>query len=105
MFRFNIPRKFTGEGRILKVFTRKSFFYTAIGTGIGFLILKFFTYLDWPIIGLVLGGLCIIPFYLFGRFTYSKDLRENAGEDLDTVIFRKLRKRLNRVIYVTDWEE
>ncbi len=105
MFRFNIPRKFTGENRILVIFTRKSFVYTAVGTAIAIGIIKVLTAFNHPALGLIFGGLIIVPFYAFGSFKFSKDLRENAGEDLDTVVFRRLRKKFNKKIYVSNWEE
>lgn len=102
MGRYNIPKKFTEENRILIIFTKKSFVYTAIGSAIGIFFLSVFNKLGHPIIGLLSCFLMIVPFFLFGKYKYPNDSRYNGGEDLDRVVFRKLKKKFNKKIYVSD---
>ncbi|MGE4283056.1 MAG: hypothetical protein AB7G87_04975 [Clostridia bacterium] len=102
MGRYNIPRPFKGETRYFYFLTKKALIYTSIGSGIGLLFLKLLMDAGHPITGIVVLAVFVIPSYIFGSISFPKDSEYNGGEDLDKVFFRKLKKMLNKYIYVTD---
>lgn len=101
MSRYMIPKKFTGENRYFKIFTKKSMIYTGIGSSIGLFFFYIFLELEHPLIAILALFVWAMPFYIFGTQVYSKDNPYNGGEDMDVVWYRRLKKWRNKVIYVT----
>lgn len=105
MARYTIPRKFKGENRIFIIFTQKSFVYTIIGSALGFGILKLFMMFGHEFVGLIIGFLIALPFYLFGSHVNSKDIPYNGGEDADKVFIRRFRNKFTDMLYISNYDE
>ena len=111
-----IPRDYKGEGRILYIFTTKSFIYSVIGAGLGWLI---HIILKEILKGLVKDTtillICMGIFALIGYGIASIRIPENSsvrvlkkvgGEKLDQVIIKYIKfKRKKNKIYVYTKEE
>ena len=108
---YNIPRNYKGEDKILFIFSRKAFLYTAISGGIGIAFYYLFKFLKIKYIGPIL--LIIFAFIGFAigtfkipdtqRFEFTRKL---GGESIDDVILRYIKfKQKNNRIYVYKEEE
>lgn len=101
---YNLPRNVKGEGRILFVFTGKSFIYTVVSGGIGVLFYFILSSLGLTMIGLI----SVVCFALLGfligtlkmpnleKFEFT---RKTGGENIDDVILRaiKFKQKKNRI--------
>lgn len=108
---YNIPRNVKGESRILMVFSVKGLIYTAIGAGIGLLF-----YFLLSMFNLTYVGFAFILFFgligfIIGTFkvpetTAFKFTQKVGGENIDNVILRAIKFKLNKnKIYVYGIEE
>ncbi len=102
---YTVPRNVKGESRILYIFSMKSFFTTAVGAGVGFLISMIFTIIGLASISLIvvivfagLGfavGTVIIP-----DVPFIGSLRKAGGEKLGDILIRTITFSKKRKIYV-----
>lgn len=106
-----IPRNVKGEGRILMVFSVKGLIYTAVGAGIGlifYLLLRSFglNYLGFALI-LIFGAIGFaIGTFKVPQTTAFGFTQKVGGENLDDVIRRAIKFRLNKnKIYVYEIKE
>lgn len=106
-YSYVIPRNTKGEGRILMIFTRKSFLWTIISASIGLVTI----YPICAILGASLIGLVgILIFGLIGfaigalKMPNSQNfeiLRKTGGEDIDEILLRLLKfKKRGKKIYL-----
>ena len=108
---YNIPRNYKGEDKILFIFSRKSFLYTAIGGFVGI----FFYYIFRMVNLNSIGWFFIILFALIGFVVGTFKIPDNSnlsisqkvgGEAIDDVIKRWIMfKRKNKRIYVYKGED
>ena len=103
---YELPRNVKGEGRILFIFSTKSFIY-AIGLPFYFL----FSALNIAIVGIVIVAIfALIGFMIgtfkmpeLGKFEFAK---KTGGENLDDIIKRAIKfKTKGKKIYVYKEEE
>ena len=103
---YNIPRNVKGEGRILFVFSIKSFIYTAIAGGAGFIFAAIFFAMGLQVVGLIIVGMFALIGFIIGAFKIPEGSamaisRKVGGENIDEVIKRAfLFKRNGKKIYV-----
>lgn len=108
---YNIPRNYKGEDKILFIFSRKAFLYTAIGAFIG-IVINFII----GMFGVKNAGLPVIIVFGFigfiiGTFkipdtTRFEFTRKVGGEGIDDIIVRYIKfKKKNKRIYVYKEEE
>lgn len=113
-YSYVIPRDTKGEGRILMIFTKKSFLWTAICASVGLITI----YPICAIFGASLIGLVgVLVFGLIGfaigalKMPNSQNfeiLRKTGGENIDEIILRllKFKKRGRRIyLYYTGGKE
>ena len=113
-YSYVIPRDTKGEGRILMIFTKKSFLWTAICASVGLVTI----YPICAIFGASLIGLVgVLVFGLIGfaigalKMPNSQNfeiLRKTGGENIDEIILRllKFKKRGKRIyLYYTGGKE
>ena len=113
-YSYVIPRDTKGEGRILMIFTKKSFLWTAICASVGLITI----YPICAIFGASLIGLVgVLVFGLIGfaigalKMPNSQNfeiLRKTGGENIDEIILRllKFKKRGKRIyLYYTGGKE
>ncbi len=103
---YNLPRNVKGEGRILFIFSGKSFLYSIIGGGVGLLFYLLFSALNLYMVGIAFVIVFAIIGFIIGTFkmpeiTKFEFTRKTGGENIDDVIKRALKFRKNgRKIYV-----
>ena len=103
---YNLPRNVKGEGRILFIFSGKSFLYSIIGGGVGLLFYLLFSALNLYMVGIGFVIVFAIIGFIIGTFkmpeiTKFEFTRKTGGENIDDVIKRALKFRKNgRKIYV-----
>ena len=103
---YTLPRNVKGEGRILFIFTGKSFLYSIIGGGVGLLFYLLFSALNLYMVGIAFVIVFAIIGFIIGTFkmpeiTKFEFTRKTGGENIDDVIKRALKFRKNgRKIYV-----
>ena len=106
-YSYVIPRDTKGEGRILMIFTKKSFLWTIGGAGAGLvLIYPICSILGVPLIGMI--GALILGLIGFGigalKMPNSNNfeiLRKTGGEDIDEILIRLIKfKRKGKKIYL-----
>ena len=103
---YNLPRNVKGEGRILFIFSGKSFLYSIIGGGVGLLFYLLFSALNLYMVGIAFVIVFAIIGFIIGTFkmpeiTKFEFARKTGGENIDDVIKRALKFRKNgRKIYV-----
>ena len=108
---YNIPRNYKGEGKILFIFSTKSFLYTGAGLIIGIIFYFLFSALALKTVGLViliaLAGLgFVIGTFKIPDNSNFKFTQKTGGEAIDQVIIRWIKfKRNKRKIYVYKEEE
>ncbi|MBP3830934.1 MAG: PrgI family protein [Clostridia bacterium] len=108
---YNIPRDYKGESKILFIFSKKSFIYTAVGGFIGVILFYLFNLLKLTAVGVI----CVIIFAVLGfaigtfkipdvsTFEFTKNV---GGEAIDDVIKRWIKfKRNSNRIYVYKEED
>lgn len=98
---YNIPRNVKGEGRILYIFSYKALMYTGIGVLIGVAFNFILSLFGLNIIGYILIG--VLGFIGFGIGTFKmpnlpflKSARLAAGEQIDEVIKRAIKFKMNK---------
>ncbi len=107
---YYIPRNYRGESRILYIFTVKSLITTAGGATIGALFLAIFSAMQLKIVGIVLMALFAFLGYAVGAlkiptivaFPITKKI---GGEPIGEIIFRYIKFKKNRKMYVYTKEE
>ena len=103
---YNLPRNVKGEGRILFIFSGKSFLYSIIGGGVGLLFYLLFSALNLYMVGIAFVIVFAIIGFIIGTFKMPEIskfefTRKTGGENIDDVIKRALKFRKNgRKIYV-----
>lgn len=106
-----IPRNVKGESRILMVFSVKALICTSIGGGIGLLfyfLLNMFGLTYWGYGAVILFGFIgfIIGTFKIPETTAFKFTQKVGGENIDDVIMRAIKFKLNkRKIYLYGIEE
>lgn len=106
-YSYMIPRDTKGEGRILMIFSKKSFLSTVIFAGIGLVTV----YLICAILGIPLIGLIGVLFFgligfIIGSFKMPNSqnfeiLRKTGGEDIDEILKRLWNfKRKGKKLYL-----
>lgn len=107
---YNIPRNVKGEGRILYVFSYKAIMYMGIGILVGLIFYSLFSLLGLDVLGYIAIGL--FAFVGFGiatlkvpNVTFLKGARLAAGEQIDEVIKRAIKFKMNKnkyYVYLTN---
>ena len=82
---YNLPRNVKGEGRILFIFSGKSFLYSIIGGGVGLLFYLLFSALNLYMVGIAFVIVFAIIGFIIGTFkmpeiTKFEFTRRNRGE-------------------------
>ena len=90
---YNLPRNVKGEGRILFVFTGKSFIYAIVGGGIGLLFYWIFSLVGLNIVGISITVLLALVGFAIGTFKMPEIsgvgfTKKVGGENLDDIIKR-----------------
>ena len=65
---YNLPRNVKGEGRILFVFTGKSFIYAIVGGGVGLIFYGIFSLAGLKFVGIVITVLFALIGFAIGTF-------------------------------------
>ena len=108
---YELPRNVKGEGRILFIFSTKSFIYTIALGAIGLPFYFLFSELNIAIVGIVIVAIfALIGFMIgtfkmpeLGKFEFAK---KTGGENLDDIIKRAIKfKTKGKKIYVYKEEE
>jgi len=107
---YYIPRNYRGESRILYIFTVKSLITTAVGATIGALFFMIFSMMNLKIVGIVLMAFFAFLGYAVGAlkiptivaFPITKKI---GGEPIGEIIFRYMKFKKNRKMYVYTKEE
>ncbi len=92
---YNLPRNVKGEGRILFVFTGKSFIYAIVGGGIGLLFYGIFSLVGLNIVGIAITVLLALVGFAIGTFKMPEIsglgfTKKVGGENLDDIIKRAI---------------
>lgn len=101
---YNIPRNVKGEGRILYIFSYKALIYTGIGVGIGVIFYYILSLMMLEVVGyVVIGILGLIGFGIgtlkLPDISILKSARLAAGDEIDDVIKRAIKFKLNKNKY------
>ena len=101
---YNIPRNVKGEGRLLYIFSYKAILYTGAGILIGLIFNWIFSLLGLDIVGYIFIGVFGIIGFCVGTFKmpnvpFFKDARLAAGEQIDEVIIRAIKFKMNKNKY------
>ncbi len=101
---YYIPRNVKGEGRILFVFSTKALIYTAIGAAIGGVFYFVLNILGLGIIGFFIIALLGLAGFIIGTFkvpntSYFKFTQKTAGQNIDDVIKRAIKFKMNKAKY------
>ena len=108
---YNIPRNYKGEGKILYIFSTKSFLYTIVGAGIGLVFYFIFKIIKFNFIGLIFVVLFAFIGFVIGTFKIPDNAnmefsKKVGGESIDSVILKWIKfKRKNNRIYIYKEEE
>ena len=65
---YNLPRNVKGEGRILFVFTGKSFIYAIVAGGVGLLFYFIFSMVGLKIVGIAITAIFALIGFAIGTF-------------------------------------
>ena len=92
---YNLPRNVKGEGRILFVFTGKSFLYAIIAGGVGLLFYFIFSMVNLKMVGIVITVLFALIGFAIGTFKMPEIsglgfTKKVGGENLDDIIKRAI---------------
>lgn len=108
---YYIPRNLKGETRILYIFTIRGLICTGIGAGLGMLCL----YLPFQLMGIQLAGIvgtAILALIGFAVGTFKVPViqqipftKKIGGEPLGEIIFRYIKHRMNRKVYIYTKED
>ncbi len=107
---YYIPRNYRGESRILYIFTVKSLITTAVGASLGALFFLIFNMMQLKIVGIILMAFFAFLGYAVGAlkiptivaFPITKKI---GGEPIGEIIFRYMKFKKNRKMYVYTKEE
>lgn len=105
-----IPKNFKNETRILIIFSTKSLITTAIGGGIGALLMSLFMALGMKALGIVLLILFALIGYGVGTFKIPKitglPFTKNVeGDSIDEILVRYVKFKSNKKVYSYTKEE
>jgi hypothetical protein len=92
---YNLPRNVKGEGRILFVFTGKSFIYAIVGGGVGLIFYGIFSLAGLKFVGIVITVLFALIGFAIGTFKMPEIsglgfTKKVGGENLDDIIKRAI---------------
>lgn len=92
---YNLPRNVKGEGRILFVFTGKSFLYAIIAGGVGLLFYFIFSMVGLKMVGIAITVLFALIGFAIGTFKMPEIsglsfTKKVGGENLDDIIKRAI---------------
>ena len=98
---YNLPRNVKGEGRILFIFSTKALVYTLAGVVIGLPFYFIFNALNMIILGIVFCAIFGIIGFSVATFKVPnsnvfKITKSAGGENIDDVILRYVKFRLNK---------
>lgn len=103
---YNIPRNVKGEGRILYIFSYKAIIYTVVGIVVGLFFYLLFSLVGLKVVGYVFIG--VFAFIGYGIATFKmpnvnflKGAKLAAGEQIDEVINRAIKFKMNKNKYYT----
>lgn len=110
MATYNLPRNVNGEGRILFIFTNKSFLWTVGGLGIGIIFSLFFSLLKLKFIGMIVCLIFALIGFLIGTLKIPnistwKATKTISGEKVDDIILRAIKFKIKKKIYINDYKE
>lgn len=92
---YNLPRNVKGEGRILFVFTGKSFLYAIIAGGVGLLFYFIFSMVNLKMVGIIITVLFALIGFAIGTFKMPEIsglgfTKKVGGENIDDIIKRAI---------------
>ena len=92
---YNLPRNVKGEGRILFVFTGKSFIYAIVAGGVGLLFYFIFSMVGLKIVGIAITAIFALIGFAIGTFKMPEIsglgfTKKVGGENLDDIIKRAI---------------
>ena len=92
---YNLPRNVKGEGRILFIFTGKSFIYAIVGGGIGLIFYFIFSLMGLNIVGIIITLIFALIGFVIGTFKMPEIsgldfTKKVGGENLDDIIKRAI---------------
>lgn len=103
---YNLPRNVKGEGRILFIFTGKSFLYAIVGGGVGLLFYFIFSLVKLNMIGIIITVAFALIGFIIGTFKMPdiakfEFTKKTGGEAIDDIIKRAIKfKTKGKKIYV-----
>ena len=106
-YSYMIPRDTKGEGKILMIFSKKSFIWTIACAGVGLLtIYPICAILGLSLVGMI--GVLLLGFigFLIGSLKMPNSnnfqiFRKTGGEDIDEILFRLLKfKKGGKKLYL-----
>ncbi len=101
---YNLPRNVKGEGRILFIFSTKGLITTAIGGVIGLLFYFIFNLFGLKMVGIIIALIFALIGYAIGMMKVPNTngleiTRKTGGENVDDVIMRYVKFKLNKKKY------
>lgn len=92
---YNLPRNVKGEGRILFIFTGKSFIYAIVGGGVGLLFYFIFSIIGLNMVGIIITLIFALIGFTIGTFKMPEIsglgfTKKVGGENLDDIIKRAI---------------
>lgn len=106
-YSYMIPRDTKGEGKILMIFSKKSFLWTLACAGVALItIYPIFLILGMSLIGMIAIGIFGLIGFCIGSLKMPNSnnfeiLRKTGGEDLDEILKRLIKfKRGGKKIYL-----
>lgn len=101
---YNLPRNVKGEGRILFVFSTKGLITTSIGVAVGLLFYYIFSLLKLNAAGIIAVLIFTLIGYAIGMLKVPNTngleiTRKTGGENIDDVIMRYIKFKLNKKKY------
>ncbi len=101
---YNIPRNVKGEGRILYIFSYKAVMYMGIGILIGAVFYFLLSLFGLDMIGYIIIAICAfigfgIATFKFPNVSFLKGSKMVAGEQIDEVIKRAIKFKMNKNKY------
>ncbi len=106
-YSYNIPRNTKGEGKILMIFSKKSFLWTIAFAGVGLVLIYFpcaiFNHAIIGVIGVLLFGLIgfLIATAKMPNSSNFEILRKTGGENLDEILLRMIKfRRKSKKMYL-----
>ena len=103
---YNLPRNVKGEGRILFIFTGKSFIYAIVGAVIGLLFYFIFSLFKLDMVGIIITIIFALIGFIIGTFKMPdiakfEFTKKTGGEAIDDIIKRAIKfKTKGKKIYV-----